>query len=148
MANLIFYLGEMAKNKTISVCYLFKHLLKTKVDYLHLILRDFFINFTLDFISLSLTPLFLLIFKLLIFTIISYKMYLYLSFITIVSIATVLFIIFKMFITTSQADFVVDFKKIFLTSLVIFIAASKVTFISARLPAIVISYIVVSSFFF
>ena len=46
MANPIFYLGETAENKTISVRYLFKHLLKTKMDYLRLILGDFFTNLT------------------------------------------------------------------------------------------------------
>jgi len=101
MVNLIFYLEETAKNKTIFICYLFKYLLKTKADYLCLILRDFFINFTLDFTSLSLTPLFLLIFKPFIFAIISYKVYLYLLFITAVSIAIVLSIVSKVFVVVS-----------------------------------------------
>jgi len=45
---------------------------------------------------------------------------------------------------------VVDFRKVFLTSLVIFIAASEVAFISTiiKSPAIVIGYIIVSSPFF
>jgi len=43
-----------------------------------------------------------------------------------------------------------DFRKVFLTLLVIFIAASKVAFIFAiiKSPTIVIGYIVVSSLFF
>ena len=98
--NLIFYLRETAKNKTISVCYLFKHLLKTKADYLHLILRDF-TNFIPDFTSLSLTPSFLSIFKLFISAIMSYKLYLYLLFITTVSMAAVLSIVSKVFVAAS-----------------------------------------------
>jgi len=127
----------MVKKKTTSIRYLFEHLLKTKADYLRLILRDFFTNFTPDSTSLSLIPLFLLIFKPFISAIMSYKLYLYLLFVAAVSIATVLSIVF---IAASWADFVVDFRKVFLTSLVIFMAASKVAFVSAiiRSPAIVI----------
>jgi len=67
----------------------------------------------------------------------SYKLYLYLLFVTIVSVAAVLSIVFM---AASCADFVVDFGKVFLTLLVIFMAALKVAFVSAiiRLPAIVI----------
>jgi len=144
----MFYLREIAKNKTTSVRYLFKYLLKTKAYYLHLNFRDFFTNFTFNSTSSSLTPSFLSIFKLFIFTIISYKVYSYLSFITAVSIATVLSIISRVFIAAFWADFIVDFKKVFLTSLMIFIAALKVAFMSVRSPTIVIDYIVISSLFF
>ena len=99
--NLIFYLGETAENKTISVYYLFKHLLKTKADYLRLILGDFFTNFTPNSTSLSLTPLFLLIFKYFISTIIYYKLYLYLLFITTVSVAIVLSIVSRVSVAAS-----------------------------------------------
>jgi len=114
------------------------------VDYLRLILRDFFTNFTPNSMSLSLTPSFLLIFKPFISVIMSCKLYLYLLFVAAVSIATVLSIVF---VAASWADFVVDFRKVFLTLLVIFMAASKVAFMSAiiRSPAIVI---VVSSLSF
>ena len=72
-------------------------------------------------------------------------MYLYLSF-----VATVLSVVFRVFIAVSWADFVLDFRKVFLTLLVIFMAALKVAFVSIimRPPAIVIGYIVVSSLFF
>jgi len=61
--------------------------------------------------------------------------------------ATVLSIISKVFIAVSWADFIIDFRKVFLTLLVIFMAASEVAFMSAiiRLPIIVI--IVFSLFF-
>ena len=47
-------------------------------------------------------------------------------------------------------DFVVDFRKVFLTLLVIFMAVSKVAFIFTiiRSLVIVIGSIIVSSFFF
>ena len=120
------------------------------MDYLRLILRDFFINFTPNSISLSLTPSFLLIFKLFISAIMFYKVYLYLLFIAVVSVAVVLSIISNIFMAASWADFVVDFRKVFLTLLVIFMVVLKVAFISVimKLPAIVIGYIVVSSLFF
>jgi len=80
----------------------------------------------------------------------SYKVYLYLSFIAAVSMAAVLSIVSNVFMAASRADFVVDFRKVFLTLLVIFIAASKVAFISTimRLPIIVMGCVVVSSLFF
>jgi len=80
----------------------------------------------------------------------SYKVYLYLSFITAVSVAIVLSIIFNIFIAASWADFVVDFRKVFLTLLVIFMAALKVAFVSViiKSPTIVIGCVVVSSLFF
>jgi hypothetical protein len=145
IANPIFYLGGTAKNKTISVRYLCKHLLKTKADYLRLILEDFFTNFTPNSKSSSLTPSFLLIFKLFISAIMSCKLYLYLLFVTIV-----LSIVSTVFVAVSWADFIIDFRKVFLTLLVIFIAALKVAFMSAviRLPAIVMGCVVVSSLFF
>ena len=91
----------MAKNKTISICYLFRHLLKTKVDYLYLIFKNIFTNFIFNFIFLSLTPLFLLIFKFFIFAIISCKVYLYLLFIAVIFVAVVLSRIFRVFIAAS-----------------------------------------------
>ena len=75
----------------------------------------------------------------------SYKLYLYLLFVTIV-----LSMVSKMFIAASWADIIINFGKVFLTSLVIFIAASKVAFVSAiiRSPTIVIGCVVVSGLFF
>ena len=74
----------------------------------------------------------------------SYKLYLYLLFVAAVSIAAVLSIVF---IAVSWADFIVDFRKVFLTLLVIFIAALKVAFVSIIIRSLII-VIVVSSLSF
>ena len=61
--------------------------------------------------------------------------------------AVVLSKVSEVFMVASWADFIIDFRKVFLTSLVMFIAALEVAFVSAimRSPIIVI---VVSSLFF
>jgi len=80
----------------------------------------------------------------------SCKVYSYLSFVAAVSVAAVLSVVSNVFVAASWADFVVDFRKVFLTLLVIFMAASKVAFVSAimRSPAIVMGCVVVSGLFF
>jgi len=80
----------------------------------------------------------------------SCKVYLYLLFVAVVSVAVVLSVVFNIFVVAFWADFVVDFRKVFLTLLVIFMVVSKVAFVSViiRSPVIIMGCVVVFCLFF